>query len=265
MAQDVLLVDVKDHVGTLTFNRPEKRNALSPEILFQFHLILEEWAKGVDVRCVVITGGQAKAFSSGFDITAIPTEASPEMEELIKKHNPIELAFNTLKSFPYPTIAAWNGYCFGAALNLSVCCDMRVAVDDTKFGMPPAKLGLVYHPDGLQQFLDALGMSVTRELFMTAGTYTSVQAKEMGIVSHLYSRETFFKEVRALAQGIAGNAPISLRNTKAILNMMEGATGLTSEQNAEAERLQAQGFGSEDLKEGQMAFIEKRKPVFKGK
>ena len=265
MASDDLLIEVKDFVGTLTFNRPERRNALTPEVLIQFHLILEEWAKGTDVRCVVISGGEGKAFCSGYDITAIPTDVSPEMDELIKKHNPIELAFSSLKQFPYPTIAAWNGYCFGAGLNLSVCCDIRIAVDDTKFGMPPAKLGLVYHPEGLQQFVDALGMSATRELFMTAGTYTSVQAKEMGVVSHLYSKETFWGEVNALSGMIAGNAPISLRNTKKILNMMEGATGLDQEQTEEAGRLQAEGFASEDLKEGQLAFIEKRKPVFKGK
>ncbi len=265
MASEDLLVEVKDFVGTLTFNRPERRNALSAECLIQFHLILEEWAKGTDVRCVVITGGEGKAFCSGFDITAIPTDVTPEMDELIKTHNPIELAFSSLKNFPYPTIAAWNGYCFGAGLNLSVCCDIRISVDDTKFGMPPAKLGLVYHPEGLQQFLDALGMSVTRELFMTAGTFTSVQAKEMGIVSHLYPRESFFDESNIPSQQITGNPPISLRNKKKILNMMEGAIGLSPEQTAEAGVLQAEGFTSEDLKEGQMAFIEKRKPVFKGK
>ncbi|MBI9076211.1 MAG: enoyl-CoA hydratase/isomerase family protein [Desulfatibacillum sp.] len=265
MAQDNLLVEVKDHVGILTFNRPEKGNSLTMDMLIRVHMILDEWAKGTDVRCVVITGGQGKAFSSGYDISSIPTQVSPEMEVLIKENNPIELALRTLKEFPYPTVAAWNGYCFGAALNLSVCCDMRVSVDDTKFGMPPAKLGLVYHAEGLQQFVDAIGIAVTREIFMTAGTYTALQAKEMGIVHHLYPRDRFADEVSALGQTIAGNSPISLKNTKIILNMLVNQARLTPKQMAEAERLQAEGFASEDLKEGQMAFLEKRKPVFKGK
>ncbi|ACL03884.1 Enoyl-CoA hydratase/isomerase [Desulfatibacillum aliphaticivorans] len=265
MPQENLLAEVKDHVGVLTFNRPEKGNSLTPEMLIRVHTTLEEWAKGSDVRCVLFTGGQGKSFCSGYDISAIPTSVSKEEESLLKENNPVELAFRTIKNFPYPTLAAWNGYCFGAALNLSACCDMRVSVDDTKFGMPPAKLGVVYHAEGLQQFVEALGMSVTRELFMTAATYTALEAKEMGVVSRLYPREIFHGEVAKLAQSIAGNAPIALKNNKAVLNMLAGGVVLTSEEKALAEQLQAEGFASEDLKEGQAAFLEKRKPVFKGR
>lgn len=264
MTRDNLLVEVTNHVGTLTFNRPEKRNSLTPDMLIRMHLALEEWAKGSEVRCVVVTGGQGRAFSSGYDITAIPTEIAPEMEDLLKSANPIELALHSLENFPYPTLAAWNGFCFGAALNLSVCCDIRVSADDAKFGMPPAKLGLVYHAEGFRQFVDAIGMSATRELFMTAGTYTAHQAREMGVVSHLYPRETFQEEVRRFAASIAGNAPLSLKGAKTILNMLARQTGLTAEQKTLAEQLQAESFASEDLKEGQLAFIEKRSPVFKG-
>ncbi len=265
MAENVVLDKVEGFVGTITFNRPERRNALSPDMLFSVHMILERWAREQAVRCVVITGGEGKAFSSGYDIASIPTDVTPEMEELIKKHNPLELCFGTVKNFPYPTIALLNGYAFGAGLNLSMCCDIRVICDEAKIGMPPAKLGLVYHPAGLVEFVQAAGMATTRELFFSGRNFTAAEAFEMGLVSHVKPRAELSAFAYALAAEIAGNAPISLRNTKRILNMLEKAFNISEADRAEAERLQAEGFASEDLREGQMAFLEKRKPVFKGK
>ena len=265
MAQDVLLESVEDHVGTITFNRPEKGNSLSPEMLIRMYQTLTRWEQEGTVRCVVLSGGQGKAFCAGFDIGAIPTEVNPEMEELIKTHNPLELAFKSLKLFPYPTIASWNGYCFGAGLNLSMVCDIRIAADTAKVGMPPARLGLVYHPEGLVEFVQAIGMAATRELFFTARTYLARQAKDMGLVSHLVPKEELFDFTYLMAREIASNAPIALKSTKTILNMLEKNMTLSDEDKAQAQMLQALGFASEDLKEGQLAFMEKRKPVFKGK
>ena len=167
MADDVLLETIHGYIGTLTFNRPERRNALSPELLIMLYQALERWAKEEKVRAVVISGGDGKAFCSGFDIAQIPTDISPEMEALLKDNNPLELALSALKNFPYPTIAMWNGYCFGAGLNLSMCCDIRITADDIKIGMPPVKLGVVYHHEGLIQFIQAIGMAATREIFFT--------------------------------------------------------------------------------------------------
>ncbi|MFZ5572222.1 MAG: enoyl-CoA hydratase/isomerase family protein [Thermodesulfobacteriota bacterium] len=265
MPKKAVLETVSDYVGTITFNRPERGNALSPEILFTLHRLLEKWAGEEAVRCVVITGGEGKAFSSGYDIAAIPTRAAPEMAELIKKHNPLELAFSSVKHFPYPTVALLNGHCFGAGLNLAMCCDLRIAAADVKIGMPPAKLGLVYHPAGLVDFILAAGMSATRELFFTGRTYTAEAALDMGLLNHVVAKDEVFAFTRKMAADIADNAPISLKNNKKILNMLEKAISLTAEDQAEAERLQAEGFASEDLQEGQRAFLEKRKPHFKGK
>ncbi|MEW5735282.1 MAG: enoyl-CoA hydratase-related protein [Thermodesulfobacteriota bacterium] len=265
MAEQAILSEVKGHVGTITFNRPERRNALSPDMLIGLHLILEKWAEGTEVRCVVVTGGTGKAFCSGYDISAIPTEMSPEMEKVIREHNPLELAFTSMKNFPYPTIAMWNGYCFGAGLNLSMVCDIRTASDTVKLGMPPAKLGLVYHPDGLIEFVQAAGFAATRELFFSGRTISAKLAKEMGLVNHVLPAEELAAFTYELAEEIAGNAPISLKNTKKILNMLEKSFLLSDADRKQAEVLQAEGFASEDLKEGQMAFLEKRKPVFKGR
>jgi enoyl-CoA hydratase/carnithine racemase len=262
--QQELIAEIREGVGVLTLNRPERRNALSPDLLLKIHLRLEAWAKTDEVRVVIFTGGGGKAFSSGYDITAIPTEVTEEMKEILKKHNPLELALSSVKNFPYPTIAMLNGYAFGAGLNLAVCCDIRIAADNVKAGMPPAKLGLVYHPEGLRQFVEVLGMPRTREIFLSGKTYEGAALREMGLADHLEPRSGLEAAVFALAKEIAANAPLSLRGTKRILNMIGSSLCLSEAEWKEAETLITEAFNSDDLKEGQTAFLEKRKPRFTG-
>jgi len=260
-----LIVERQGYVGTLKLNRPRKRNALSPDLLIRLHLALEAWEQSGEVRVAVITSADDKAFSSGYDILAIPTEMTPEMQELARKHNPLELALGTVKNFAYPTIAMLNGYAFGAGLNLAVCCDIRLGADDIRAGMPPAKLGLVYHPEGLRQFVEVLGLARTREIFFSGRTYQGAQLREMGLVDHLTSRADLAETTYALAGEIAENAPLSLKGTKRILNLLGEGLKLRDDRLKEAETLIVEAFNSEDLKEGQTAFLEKRKPRFTGK
>ena len=172
---------------------------------------------------------------------------------------------HSLKNFPYPTIAMLNGYAFGAGLNTCMCCDIRIAAEDVKAGMPPAKLGLVYHPEGLKQFIHVLGMARTREIFFTGKTYQGQELLHMGLVDHLVPRSELVETAYGMAEEIAGNAPLSLKGSKRIMNMLEDSLSLTEEQLAEAEKMIGHAFNSDDLKEGQTAFIEKRKPKFTGK
>jgi len=134
MEEDILIKEEEQHIGTLIFNRPEKKNALSPELLLKLHLALKEWGERDEIRAVVITGGKGRPFSSGFDIAAIPTDLTPEMAEMLKKHNSLELCLNSIRNFPYPTIAMIDEYVYGAGLNLAMCCDIRVGADDIKCG-----------------------------------------------------------------------------------------------------------------------------------
>ncbi len=261
---EVLLKEIKGNVGTLTFHRPERKNAMSPDMLIEIHQTLKEWAEEGTVRAVVLTGGEGKSFSSGYDITAIPTEVTDEMKEALKTANPLELGLHSVKNFPYPTIAMVNGYAFGAGVNTCMCCDIRIAADDVKMGMPPAKLGLVYHPEGLRQFIHVLGMARTREIFFTGKTYQGRELLDMGLVDHLVPRAELRDTTYGMAEEIAGNAPLSLKGSKRIMNMLEDSLSLTEEQLAEAEEMITHAFNSQDLKEGQTAFIEKRKPKFIG-
>lgn len=265
MEIDVLIKEIANNVGTLKINRPDRGNALSPDLLADLHLTLQKWAKDDAVRVVVITGNSEKSFSSGYDISAIPTELSPEAAEILKASNPLELALNSIKNFPYPVIAMINGYCFGAGLNLAICCDMRIGADHIKMGMPPAKLGVVYHPEGLCQFVEVIGMAKTREIFFTGHTYSGEEVKDMHLVDHLVPGNELSKTVYAMAEEIAKNAPLSLKGIKRILTMIGKYPLIAPEYINEAEALIAEAFNSDDLKEGQTAFFEKRTPVFTGK
>jgi enoyl-CoA hydratase/carnithine racemase len=260
-----IITQLENHVGTLILNRPEKRNALSQTLLIDLHMTLKKWEESGDVWTVVIRGAGDKAFSSGFDIVSIPTNIPPDIQESLKNSNPLELALNSVKKYPYPVIAMMNGYAFGAGLNLAICCDMRIAVDTIKIGMPPAKLGLVYHPEGLKQFMEVVGISKAKELFFTARTYSATQAKDMAIVDYLIPNSDLLAFTYDMARDITSNAPLSICGTKKIFNMLTQTNFQMSEPDTnEAERLIVEAFNSDDLKEGQMAFLEKRKPCFKG-
>lgn len=260
-----LLSERRGHVGVVTFNRPERRNALTPAMLLELHDLLAGWAKDGDVRAVVFTGAGEKAFSSGFDIGAIPTRPDPQLARRLQQENPLVLALDSVKRFPFPTLAMLNGPCFGAALHLALCCDLRLAADDVAVGMPPARLGLVYPADGIAQFARVLGMARARELFFTGRSYRGAEVKELGLVARLVPRAELEPTTFALAEEIAANAPLALRGLKRVLDLVEAAAPLSAEARQEAETLTAAAMQSEDAREGQKAFAEKRKPRFTGR
>ncbi len=264
MKNDLILIEEKEKYATIIFNRPNKRNALSSDLLIELHLELENWASEDRFKAVIFRGAGDEAFSSGYDIATIPTEYTPEIKKLVKEKNPVELAMDSVKNYPYPTIAMLNGYAFGAGLNLAICCDIRIGARDIKVGMPPAKLGLVYHPEGLRQFINVIGIARTKEIFYTGRTYKNEMVLKMGLVDHLVDRKILEKIVYGYAEEISKNAPLSLKGNKKIITMLETAFELSDEDLHEAEFLMGEAFNSNDLKEGQAAFIEKRKPVFSG-
>jgi enoyl-CoA hydratase/carnithine racemase len=260
-----LLTEVRGRIGVLIFNRPERRNALSPQLLIAVHEQLEAWAKQDELRTVVIRGGGEKAFSAGYDILAIPTDVTPETASRLRDRNPLQLALESVKNFPYPTIAMLNGHCFGGAVHLALCCDLRVGADDIAIGIPPAKLGVVYPHEGIAQVAEVLGMARAREVFFTGRSYRGEALREIGLVDRLVPRSELADTTYGLAEEIAGNAPLSLKGMKRILNLIEAAAPLSGDARREAEALFAASLQSEDAKEGQKAFIEKRKPSFVGR
>jgi enoyl-CoA hydratase len=265
MEENLLLTERRERTVWISFNRPERRNALSPLLLFQLAELLEKLKAEDEVRCVMLRGAGDKAFSSGYDIAAIPAGASPEMLEELRKKNPMEMALNAIRDFPYPVIAMVNGVAFGAGCELAVTCDIRIAAESARLGMPPAKLGLVYMAAGLQRFVNVAGLANAKEIFFTGRYYPVARAKEMGLVNYVVPDEQLAAFTEEMALEIAGNAPLSLKGMKTTFNALLRYQKIDPEDENAVQMLVAQTLGSEDLKEGRKAFMEKRKPVFKGK
>jgi len=265
MEEKFLLVERQEKVGTIIFNRPERRNALSPLMLFQLAAILNQLKEEGEVRCLVIRGAGDKAFSAGYDISAIPTDMTPEMAEAFRTKNPLQTGLQAIIDFPYPVIAMINGHAFGAGCELAMTCDLRLAAEGARLSIPPAKLGIVYHQTGIMNFINIVGLGNAKEMFFTGRAYEASRAREMGLVNYVVPLDQLPSFTYEMAQEIAENAPLSLKGLKFIFNKCFQFQKISPEDAQEIETIRTQAFNSEDLKEGQRAFQEKRKPVFKGR
>lgn len=256
-----LIVEEKGAVCTITFNRPEKRNLLTPDMLRQIERALRRLREENNVKCVVITGSGDKAFSSGYDISAIGKD------DMIKNHegdNPLPIAVKAIEEFPYPVIAMMNGHAFGAGLEIAVTSDLRVSVQGSLLGMPPAKLGVVYSYRGVKKFLNLVGPGYTKELFLLGRAVSSERAADIGLVNFLVPREELEQFTYGLASEISENAPLSLKALKEMANVWERNQTVSPRDEKLIREIILDVQNSADYKEGQKAFAEKRKPVFKG-
>jgi enoyl-CoA hydratase len=263
--EEPLSITRKNNVATLILNRPEKKNSLSLDLVNLLLKTLEDLAADDQVRTLIIRGSGDKAFCSGFDIRSLPTKNSENVKDKLKTLKPVEALFRAVVNFPWPVIAMINGVAFGAGCELAICCDIRIGVAEARMGMPPAKLGIVYPWKGLQRFIQTIGLNTTRELFFTGRTYQGQRLQELGLLDYLISTDELESFTVQMAEEIAANAPLAVRGTKRVLNLLLQSDVLDESSIAEAESITETAFLSEDLKEGQLAFIEKRKPVFKGK
>jgi len=268
MAQELaggklLLDEPAEAVARLTLNRPDARNALDHELLEGIARAMPTLDRGIEVRCVLITGA-GKAFSAGYDIAAIPSETFERDAEALVAH-PFQEALDAIAAHPWPVIAAINGHALGGGLELTLTCDLRIAVRAAKLGMPPAKLGLIYGHTGLQRFIDAIGVPRTKELFLTGRNLDAERAERIGLVHEVVDDSEIEDAALALAAEVAGNAPLSMRGNKHAIEMLNSHPRLTDEQERELIELRESCFASEDFREGIAAFAEKRKPNWKGR
>ena len=158
-----------------------------------------------------------------------------------------------------------NGFAFGLGCELAMCCDIRIGAEAIRMGIPAARLGLVYPGTGLQRFIQGIGLQSTKEIFFTGRTYTGQRIKELGLVDYLVPGNELEEFTYRLAEEIAGNAPLALKGIKRVINLLTQSCRLDENQSSEAQAIFKASLLSEDMREGQAAFLEKRQPRFKGK
>jgi len=260
-----LLKEVKGRICTLTVNNPGKLNSLDPDILTGFHRILGELNNDDEVRCVVVRGSGEKAFSAGYDISKIPISEKGHATEPQPAHTILKLGCDAIANYKYPVIAMIRGHCAGAGMELAASCDIRVASDNSRFMMPPAKLGVLYSYHGTQKLIDVVGLANTCEIFFTGRRFDAQRAREIGLVNHVVEQEELEDFTYQMAEEISGNAPLTLIASKKIIARSLKYRVMPPEVLQEIAALTHTVFNSEDVKEGQKSFAEKRKPQFKGR
>jgi len=214
------------------------------------------------VRVVVLKGAGEKAFVAGADISQFKEKRTGE--EAVREYNAAsDRASIALREFPKPTIAMIRGYCIGGGTGLAVGCDIRIAADDARFAIPAGKLGLGYRYSGIERLADVVGPSATAEIFFTARQFTAQEALQMNLVNRVVPAAELEKYTLDYAATIANNAPLTIASIKRSLIEYLRDPG---ERNPDlCQKMVEDCFKSEDYREGQAAFMEKRKPMFKGR
>jgi enoyl-CoA hydratase/carnithine racemase len=261
-ADGKMLAEVEDGVGLITFNQPEKRNAMSVQMWVGLGDILDAFAADDGVRAVVLTGAGSKAFVSGADISQFEKDrananAQVEYDKLTSAGR------EKLATFPKPVIARIRGYCLGGGLGIAMQADIRIAAIDSEFGIPAARLGIAYGYDMVRKLVSLVGPAHARTLLYTGTRIDATEAERIGLVNKVVSNEDLSDAVIEIARQVADNAPLSIKAAKIAVNEV---TKMDRDRDVESVNAAiAACFDSADYREGRTAFMEKRPPRFVGR
>src|SRR5256714_14723574 len=261
-ADGKILQSVSEGVGVISFNNPAKRNAMSLDMWEGLGHALVELRDDPDVRVVIMVGAGNKAFVSGADISQFEqTRHNAEASEQYSKRSAAQRAL--LADYPKPTIACIKGFCLGGGMQVAMLADIRIAAENSQFGIPAAKLGIAYGYDGLKHLVSLVGPSWARLLMYTGMRIDSTEALRIGLVERAIPDDQLWGETMAIAATISQNAPLAIKAAKITI-----AEVLKDESARDMDAIKRIGMAcmdSEDFREGRTAFMEKRKPQFKGK
>jgi enoyl-CoA hydratase len=259
MSYEFLKVEMRGAVALLTINRPDKLNALNIRTREEIVTAFRELAEDPAVRVIVVTGAGEKAFIAGADIGEFTGKSALEQRDIMQRSR----AFDAAEECPKPVIAMVNGYALGGGCELAMSCDIRIASTKAKFGQPEIKLGLIPGGGGTQRLTRLVGEGKAMELILTGDAIDAEEAQRLGLVNQVVAPEELEARTMSLAARIAEMSPVALSLAKKSIKSA-ARLGLADGLQAEGE-LFALCFASEDQEEGVRAFMEKRKPVFKGK
>lgn len=253
-----LLLENRDGVMFITVNRPSKMNALNIETVKELHAAMQEVYDDTTVRGVVLTGSGEKAFVAGADIAEIAELNEVNGRRFAERGQDV---FAMIEESPKPVIAAVNGFALGGGCELAMACHIRVASENAKFGQPEVNLGLIPGYGGTQRLTQLVGKGKAMELMMTGDLISAAEAKEFGLVNHVTSPEGLTSKCLEIMQKIVSKAPLAV-------GMIVDCVNAWYDKEEHGYQTEANSFsrccGSEDFKEGTSAFLEKRKPQFKG-
>jgi len=261
MPTEKMISKKEDGIGYMIFNNPERHNAVSLEMWQAALEIMADFTDDPGIRVMVLGGAGEKAFVSGADISKFRDERQ-QADAVAVYQATTDKVYETLRSMPIPTIAMINGYCIGGGTAIAACCDIRIAAENAKFGIPAAKLGLGYGLSRAKPLVDLIGPAYAKEMFFTARQFDASEAKEMGLVNRVVPVAELQETVAGMARTIAANAPLTIKAVKLAVGEL-----LKDPDKRDLERCEAAVnacFASNDYREGQAAFLEKRKPNFTG-
>lgn len=254
-----IIYEVKDNVGYISLNRQEKFNSFNKEMAFALQDALDKCTQDKEVRCIYLTG-EGKAFCAGQDLAEATDPQGPELEAIVEQH--YNQIIKRLRNIEKPIIAAVNGIAAGAGANIALACDIVLATQSASFIQAFSKIGLI--PDSAGTFFlpRLVGMQRAAALMMTADKVSAEEAVAMGMIYKSYSDGSFAEESKAMAKNLATMPTKGIGLTKRLLN--QSYNNSLEQQLEQEKKVQVEAGSSYDFKEGVAAFLEKRKPVFKG-
>jgi enoyl-CoA hydratase len=261
-ADGKILQKIDDGVGVITFNNPDKRNAMSLDMWEGVGSALIELREDPNVRVVILTGAGDKAFVSGADISQFEKNRhNAAASEEYSRKSAAQRAL--LADYPKPIIACIRGFCLGGGMQVAMSADIRIASENSQYGIPAAKLGIAYGYDGLKNLVSLVGPSWARLIMYTGMRIDSAEALRIGLVDRVVPDAQLWNATMEIARTISGNAPLAIKAAKLTIAQVLKDPG---ERDMDAiKAISSACMDSEDFREGRTAFMEKRKPQFKGR